>query len=129
MFHFLCYLINFMHQLFLFSYLHYLFYIIISLSFILHQKNKRFFIYLVIFKKFTHIWYIMNKNKLFNIWIICVFLRAKSKNKIWKKNNWMYRGSNPRPFECKSNVIPLHHTPELNIIINLMDLCNKKMIL
>ena len=31
----------------------------------------------------------------------------------------MYRGSNPRPFECKSNVIPLHHTPELNIILYL----------
>ena len=29
----------------------------------------------------------------------------------------------------KYYVIPLHHTPELNIIINLMDLFNKKMIL
>ena len=31
-----------------------------------------------------------------------------------RKSNWKNRGSNPGPFACKANVIPLHHTPILD---------------
>ena len=37
-----------------------------------------------------------------------------------REKGWIYRGSNPRPFACKANVIPLHHIPESEILFQIL---------
>ena len=54
------------------------------------------------------------KNKTYNInckLIIIIYLLNKK---------WMNRGSNPGPTACKAGVIPLHHTPSIKYLDNLL---------
>lgn len=47
---------------------------------------------------------------------ICSVERS-SKKLINLQKIWIRRGLNPGPFECKSNVIPLHHKPTMIVVV------------